>query len=401
LRKVGQTCIRHELAGFEYTIHFDYSKTGPVVAVRALNIRDGRLDLADVHTIPKSTSEKLPRPKLSKGDLVMSYVGTLGRVAVIPEDDRFHLAPNVAKISVNKAQFISEFLCQYLNSFGGQKTILDAAASTTQAALSMGNLRLVSVPTPPIYEQRAIAEALNDVDALIGALDQLIAKKRDLKQAAMQQLLTGQKRLPGFGVQVTGENRTALGGFPGDWALVPLSRVSAFITKGSRPTTYGFEWKSSGILFLRSECVSECGLDLSESMFIAPQAHQFLRRSEVKGGDILMTITGNVGRVVHLRHNFQSANINQHLARVRIIDENIFPSYVFHFLSQPAVRKYYNVITTGQAYPQISLAQVRDTVLPMPSLREQTAIAEVLSDMDSEIAALERRRDKTGAPRRG
>jgi type I restriction enzyme S subunit len=105
--------------------------------------------------------------------------------------------------------------------------------------------------------------------------------------------------------------------------------------------------------------------------------------------------------VVHLWHNFQSANINQHLARVRIIDENIFSSYVFHFLSQPAVRKYYNVITTGQAYPQISLAQVRDTVLPMPSLREQTAIAEVLSDMDAEVAALERRRDKTRALKQG
>jgi type I restriction enzyme S subunit len=127
-------------------------------------------------------------------------------------------------------------------------------------------------------------------------LDQLSAKKRDIKRAAMQQLLSGQKRLPGFGERVTFSTRTALGEFPDDWQLVPLSRVSAFITKGSTPTTYGFDWKSVGVLFLRSECVSERGLDLSESMFIAPQAHQFLKRSEVKGGDILMTITKNVGR---------------------------------------------------------------------------------------------------------
>jgi type I restriction enzyme S subunit len=148
---------------------------------------------------------------------------------------------------------------------------------------------------------------------------------------------------------------------------------------------------------LRSECVSERGLDL----FIAPQAHQFLKRSEVKGGDILMTITKNVGRVVHLPDDFVSANINQHVARIRILDENIVASYVFHFLSQPLVRKYYNLITTGQAYPQISLTQVRDTVLPVPSVSEQTAIADVLSDMDAELAALEQRRDKTRALKRG
>jgi type I restriction enzyme S subunit len=211
----------------------------------------------------------------------------------------------------------------------------------------------------------------------------------------MQQLLTGQLRLPGFGSRVTFSNRTPLGDFPGDWELVPLSRVSAFITKGSTPTTYGFGWKDDGILFLRSECVSERGLDLSESTFIAPEAHHFLRRSEVNDGDILMTITGNVGRVAHLPHGFGSANINQHIARIRILDLQIATSYVLHFLSQPSMRKYYNLITTGQAYPQISLAQVRDTVLPMPSFPEQSAIAAVLSDMDAELEALEQRRDKT------
>jgi len=81
-----------------------------------------------------------------------------------------------------------------------------------------------------------------------------------------------------------------------------------------------------------------------------------------------MTITGNVGRVVHLAKDFTQGNINQHIARIRIADDRIAALFVFHFLSQPLVRKYYSQITTGQAYPQISLTQVRDTVLPMPSL---------------------------------
>jgi type I restriction enzyme, S subunit len=132
-------------------------------------------------------------------------------------------------------------------------------------------------------------------------------------------------------------------------------------------------------------------------MFISPLAHQLLRRSEVKAGDVLMTITGNVGRVVYLNNDFLLSNINQHIARIRITHDDVCAAFVFHFLSQPSVRKYYNQITTGQAYPQISLTQVRDTILPLPRLAEQTAIAEVLTEMDGELAALERRRDKTRA----
>jgi type I restriction enzyme S subunit len=96
IARIGDYSHVTKLAGFEYTIHFDYSKSGPVIAIRALNIKDGGLDLSDIHTIPRETSEKLPRSQLRKGDLVISYVGTLGRVAVISEDNKFHLAPNVA-----------------------------------------------------------------------------------------------------------------------------------------------------------------------------------------------------------------------------------------------------------------------------------------------------------------
>jgi len=272
-----------------------------------------------------------------------------------------------------KRDIAGSFFSEVINS-----RVRFAIESTGVPQLTAPQVSTYRLPVPPLPEQRAIAGALSDVDALIGALDQLIAKKRDLKQAAMQQLLTGQH-----------------------WKPTALRRISAFITKGATPTTYGFGWREEGILFLRSECVSERGLDLSESMFIAPEAHESLKRSEVKAGDILMTITGNVGRVVRLEADFEVGNINQHIARIRITDEDTEPQFIFHFLSQPSVRKDYGLITTGQAYPQISLKQVRETTVPLPSFAEQTAIAAVLSDMDAEIAALEARRDKTRALKQG
>ncbi len=111
---------------------------------------------------------------------------------------------------------------------------------------------------PPLPEQQAIATALSDIDALITSLDKLIVKKRDIKQATMQQLLTGKMRLPGFNNELKqAYKKTDFGMVPTDWELMSLDSLSASITKGATPTTYGFSWVKDGVHFLRSECVSE------------------------------------------------------------------------------------------------------------------------------------------------
>ena len=236
------------------------------------------------------------------------------------------------------------------------------------------------IPLPALSEQIEIASALSDMDALLAKLDQLIAKKRDIKQAAMQEFFEKLAK---------------------NWTPRKLADISAFITKGSTPTTYGFNWETSGVLFLRSECVSDAGIDLTQSMHISPQAHAVLKRSEVLQGDLLMTITGNVGRVVQATPECDGSNINQHIARIRINDHQINSIFVYHYFSQRRVRKDFEKITTGQAYPQLSLAQVRDCKVPMPDLPEQNRIAGVLSDMDTEITALETRREKTRLIKQG
>jgi type I restriction enzyme S subunit len=259
-------------------------------------------------------------------------------------------------------------------------------SATALPSLNGRDIASLHFAFPKPDEQRAIAGALGDADGLIAALEAMIAKKRDLKQAAMQHLLTGKTRLPGFS---------------GEWEPRSLGSVSAFITKGATPTTYGFGWQTHGVLFLRSECVSDRGLDLSQSMFISQLAHKVLKRGEVCSGDLLITITGNVGRVVLLAEDFGVANINQHIARIRITSENANGNYVFHQLSHPIYLKYFNSIVTGQAYPQISLRQVREAIVFFPSITEQTAIAELLSDMDTDLAALESRAAKVRAVKQG
>ena len=144
-----------------------------------------------------------------------------------------------------------------------------------------------------------------------------------------------------FGPVFSGKTR--LPGFSGEWVPRSLGSISAFITKGATPTTYGFGWQSQGVLFLRSECVSDRGLDLSQSMFIAEEAHKVLKRGEVCSGDLLITITGNVGRVIRLSDDFGIANINQHIARIRVTSEHADGRYVYHQLSHPKYLKHFKV----------------------------------------------------------
>ena len=331
--------------------------------------------------------------QFAKGDIVYSKIRPYLRKAILADFDGLCSAdmyPLKPADAVSAGFIFAAILAHHFSKYAEAVSVRSGMPKINRAELAAYTIAL----PPTKLEQEAIAKALRDVDALIEALEKLLAKKRQLKHGAMRGLLTGRKRLPGFRCDDPSYRQTKLGRVPAEWTPTSLQQMSMFITKGSTPTTYGFAWQKDGILFLRSECVSGNGLDLSQSMFISDGAHKTLKRSEVRAGDVLMTITGNVGRVVHLQRDFGEANINQHIARIRIVDAQVSDAFVFHFLSQEVVRNYYNLITTGQAYPQISLAQVRDTEVPLPSLAEQRAIATVLSAMDAEITTLEEKLNK-------
>ena len=396
---VEKQILKKPLDGNHGNIHpksSDYVGYG-IPFVMANNFTHGQVDLLSCKFITKERADKLQKGFSISGDVLLTHKGTVGSTAIVGElnTDYIMLTPQVTYYRVTNDNCLNnQFLRHYFDSQPFQSLFINLAGGGTRAYLGIVKQLALPVVTPPLSEQRSIATALSDMDELLGGLDQLITKKRDLKQSAMQQLLTGKTRLSGFG---EGKNykQTEIGLIPEDWILTPLSKISAFITKGSTPTTYGFTWTQDGILFLRSECVSENGLDLSQSMFISQQAHSALKRSSLRSGDLLITITGNVGRVVYLDKDFNMGNMNQHIARVRIIDNCVCTKFIYHYLNQSTIRKAFNTITTGQAYPQISLKQVRDAVVPLSSIEEQNAIASILSDMDTEIAALEQRRNKT------
>ena len=171
---------------------------------------------------------------------------------------------------------------------------------------------------------------------------------------------------------------------------MPLHSVCAHVTKGSTPTTFGFSWEKEGIPFLRSECVRNGSFSLVGSEKISTGAHTSMARSTVRGGDILMTITGYVGRSCRYPPDLPEANINQHIARIRVTDTaRVDPSFVGWALQDPRQKARLERDLTGLAYPQISLAQVQAIPLPVPRLPEQRRIAEILDTLDEAIRKTE------------
>ena len=187
-----------------------------VAYLRVANVQDGYLDLGDVSKIKISKAD-LKRYSLLPGDVLMNEGGDLdklGRGALWRGEIETCVHQNHVFSVRCKQQLLGDYLNVWTGSASARQFFLLAGKQTTNlASISKSSLGEMPVFLPRLEEQRAIAAALSDVEALIAGLEKLIAKKRDLKQAAMQQLLTGQTRLPGFS---------------GEWQAVTLNEVCWF-----------------------------------------------------------------------------------------------------------------------------------------------------------------------------
>ncbi len=177
-RKLGEISDVTKLAGFEFTNHVIYSDTGNVIALRGLNVKNGSLVLDDVKYIDNSNFNKLNRSKLFKNDILFTYVGTVGELAVISENNRFYLAPNVARIRI-KSNDNPNYISQYMRSESFYNSVIfPLIATSSQPALSMENIRKFEVKIPQNAEEQ------NYLSCLFAKFDHLIT----LHQRKLQML---------------------------------------------------------------------------------------------------------------------------------------------------------------------------------------------------------------------
>ncbi|WP_273430873.1 restriction endonuclease subunit S [Chitinibacter tainanensis] len=263
----------------------------------------------------------------------------------------------------------SEFLFYYLNFYG-----LDSVADTTSIP-QINNKHIIPyvICTPSLQEQKAITKALSDVDTLLAQLDALIAKKRDLKQAAMQQLLTAQTRLPGFS---------------GEWELRPLGSICTLINGRA----YGIhEWKNSGTPVIRLQ-----NLTGGENYYHSDL--QLPSRQYCEYGDLLFMWSATFGPHIWLG---EKAIFHYHIWKIETDPSSTDKYFIYHKLEEITQELKQNSTNGGTMLHLTKGFMEQLKVLVPPTQEEQTAIAETLSDMDTEITALEARRDKTRALKQG
>ena len=232
-----------------------------------------------------------------------------------------------------------------------------------------------------IEEQTKIVNLIEKLTILITLHQHKLDQLKKLKKFFLQNMF------PAKGEKVP---RIRFKGFTGDWEQRKLGNISAFITKGSTPTTYGYHWVDYGIPFFRNDSIQENTFVYGNYSYISNEANDALKRSEITAKDILIAITGEIGKVGIVPDNIKKANINQHMARVRISKEAV-PYFVYQYLATGKIQNEYQKIKTGLSMPQLSLEQIRNTTILLPCYEEQFKISDYLSGLDNLITLHQRK----------
>ncbi len=331
----------------------------PIIAIKSIEA----IGNSGHHRADKAIERRYGRSRVTAGDVLLSIKGTIGRVGVVPKGFEGNISRELARLRP-RTGLLPEYLAYQLESSATQARIAQAVVGTTRLEFSIATLRHLSLPIPPTpAEQRAIAEALSDVDELLGALDELIAKKRAIKRAAMQQLLTGKTRLPGLS---------------GEWETKPLDDLAA-VSKGEQLRVTDAE-AADGYPHLNGG--------------ISPSG--FAKTFNKPANTIAVSEGGNsCGYVQFIKQAFWCGG---HCYSV--LPRDIDKAFLFHALKQlqPMIMR----LRVGSGLPNVQQPALKSLLVSYPrTSEEQITIANVLSDMDAEIAGLEGRRDKTQAIKQG
>lgn len=328
----------------------------------------------------KESSAKL----LPKGTVLLTTRASIGITAILenPASTNQGFQSLIAKNNC-----CSEFLYYVIPLIKDE--MLSRASGSTFAEISAKKLSTITFQLPPLPEQQRIAKALSDVDALISTTEKLIQKKKNIKQGAMQNLLTGKKRLPGF-AKSTNYKQTELGPIPEDWEVKNLGEIAETFTG----LTYSLEnVYEHGTLVLRSSNIKNEQLCFEDNVFVQMSIPE---RAFVKENDILICVRNGSKALIGKSAIITKAAVGMAFGafmtvlRSSIINQN----YLLYIWQSDFVQKQVTD-NLGATINQITNADFKKfNVIISPDKEEQTAIANVLSSMDKEIETLNAKLEK-------
>lgn len=319
--------------------------------------------------------DTIRRCEVKSGNLVIAKMMPAGRAIICPSTDAAYVLSSDA-VRVNLLECVNNDYAFYCTKSGYYLSqIAENTQGSTRARTSIKKLRNILFCMPDVKEQVAIATALSDVDSLISALTKKIEKKKAIKLGLMQQLLTGKKRLPGFNDK---------------WKSMLLGDI-AEVKDGTHQTPQYV--KSGGKPFYSVENVTAD--DFKNVKHISLEEHKALTSNyRIEKGDVLMTRIGSIGCCKYVDWDVD-ASFYVSLALLKI-NEKYDSKFISYLSNIKSFKEEVMLNSLVFAIPQkINLGNISLIKVYIPTSKaEQTAIANILSDCDSEIAALEEKRDK-------
>lgn len=311
--------------------------------------------------VSKDSYDFLAKSSLLGGELLLANVGAYAGYSFLFQknfQEYATLGPNMFLIKANKNILREEYVPLVFGYGSVFKQLIDAAACSAQPKINKDNVRKSVAIIPPLDEQEHIVEALSDVDSMISTLEKLIAKKKAIKQGAMQELLTCQKRLPGFS---------------GEWRTINLGEISKIKTGDKN-----------------NEQKSEDG---KYPFFVRSQQVERINSYSFDGEAILIPGEGNIGQIFHYING--KFDWHQRVYKISDFPNFVCGKYVYYQMKftfgEHALKNTVKATVDSLRLPTFESFEV---LIP-PTVEEQVGIATVLSDMGNEIETLEQKLAKT------
>lgn len=300
------------------------------------------------------------------GDILISLVGTIGKVLLIPDNAQPGIInPRLLRISLNKDQMSSVFFKYFLESQPTVNRLTSLAQGGTMGVLNAATLKSLKIPVPPLPEQQKIAKILTTWDKAIDTTERLIDNSKQQKKALMQQLLTGKKRL-------FDDNGKP---FEGEWEKVKLSDI-ANISMGSSPKSAAYNDEGIGLPLLQGNA------DIKNRKS-APRIYTSQITRECQIGDILLSVRAPVGTVALSEHH---ACIGRGISSIRAKKKH---SQDFLYQLMLDFEPRWRAFSQGSTFEAVNSNDIKSLSLNVPNFEEQQKIAAVLTNADKEIELLE------------
>lgn len=318
---------------------------------------------------------KLLYPYPEKGDVLISAAGTIGKTVIFDGKDSYFQDSNIVWLKVDKEAIDRKFLWWFYRSFPW-----NALEGTTIQRLYNSIILDTEIHLPEKSEQEEIARTLSLFDTYIDDLTELIEKKKGIRDSALEDLIT---------------KKTRLDGFDGDWTLTSFNQV---ITPKARIGWQGLkkhEYLRNGYSYLISGTDFSRGtISLENIWFVSKERYEMDSNIQVFEGDVLVTKDGTIGKVAIVPKLDKPATLNSHVYVFRT-KPKLEPKFLFRILQSSTFRRFIDNLQSGSIIVSLAQKDLKNFEFEIPvDIKEQEAIATVLTAMDDEIEALENERDK-------